>query len=697
MPLTAAMLTCYFLAFATPRRLAMRWQEVEQAKYLSATAEREPDRRGAQAAGDLNAAALRSVSNSAAFVALRSAPGDEPVAVQAASLPVLAALPGDALDTLAGGVWRHGESAAVAVDACDPRLGDVLRPLGRSVLVAPVVAGDAVWGLLVVVQRRGSLFPEDDLRLLSAFGRYAGTALDHARLVNERRERERRSSERRIREVESRMSLMLDNIKDYAMLILDDRGTVVTWQAGSQHVFGYSSPEITDEPAAPLFVMSLEAFLALLGEARQLGLARREGPCRRRDGSNFLGSTVIRPLEGEEGTGGFVVVTRDVTERRNLEDRLRQSQKMEAIGQLAGGIAHDFNNLLLAILGYSDWLARDIPVADSRHAHVAEIQKAAERAAGLTRQLLTFSRGQMLQPEVLNMARLVSEILPMLRRMIGEHIEIVGQTSADVSPVLADRSQIEQVVLNLAVNARDAMEKGGRLQVTTDRVWLDDTFAAHEVTAGRYVRLEVSDNGTGMDEATKSRIFEPFFTTKEPGLGTGLGLATVYGIVHQMGGVIRVESEVGRGTTFRLYFPETAERAEPATMQPAEILAGDESILLVEDDESVRTFVRQVLKHHGYRVLEAHDLTSGLAAVHAHTGPIDLIVTDVLMPRGTGPELVRALAQVLPRVPALFISGYADAALARQVTFPKASHFLQKPFSAADLLARIRQILSSTA
>jgi PAS domain S-box-containing protein len=695
--LGSVMFVCYFLAFATPRRLAMRWQEVEQAKYLSATAEREPDRRGAQAADDLNAAALRSVSNSAAFVALRSAPGVEPVAVQAASLPVLAALPGDALDTLAGGVWRHGESAAVAVDACDPRLGDVLRPLGRSVLVAPVVAGDAVWGLLVVVQRRGSLFPEDDLRLLSAFGRYAGTALDHARLVNERRDREHRSSERRIREVESRMSLMLDNIKDYAMLILDDRGTVVTWQAGSQHVFGYSSPEITDEPAAPLFVMSPEAFLALLGEARQLGLARREGPCRRRDGSNFLGSTVIRPLEDEEGTGGFVVVTRDVTERRNLEDRLRQSQKMEAIGQLAGGIAHDFNNLLTAILGYSDWLARDIPVADSRHAQVAEIQKAAERAAGLTRQLLTFSRGQMLQPEVLNLARLVSEILPMLRRVIGEHIEVVGKTGAEVSPVLADRSQIEQVVLNLAVNARDAMARGGRLQITTDRVWLDDTFAAHEATPGRYVMLEVSDNGAGMDAETKSRIFEPFFTTKEPGLGTGLGLATVYGIVRQMGGIIRVESEPGRGATFRLYFPETAERAEPVTLRPAEILSGHESILLVEDDESVRTFVRQVLKQHGYAVLEAHDLMSALATVHAHTGPIDLIVTDVLMPRGTGPELVRALAQVLPKIPALFISGYADAALARQVTFPKASHFLQKPFSAADLLARIRQILSSTA
>jgi CheY-like chemotaxis protein len=293
------------------------------------------------------------------------------------------------------------------------------------------------------------------------------------------------------------------------------------------------------------------------------------------------------------------------------------------------------------------------------------------------------------------MTRLVSEILPMLRRVIGEHIEIVERSTDEVLPVLADQSQIEQVVLNLAVNARDAMPGGGTLTIATGSTWLDDTPAGHDLAPGQYVLLEVSDTGTGIDAATQARIFEPFFTTKDPGHGTGLGLATVYGIVRQMGGLIRVESAPNEGATFRLYLPTTSRRAEPVRPEAARDLLGHETVLLVEDDASVRRFVRQVLEQHGYVVLEAMDHPSALAVVQQRRETIDIIVTDVVMPRGTGPELVRALAPILPGVPALFISGYADAVLARQVTFPKASHFLQKPFSAADLLARIRQILAS--
>jgi CheY-like chemotaxis protein len=367
---------------------------------------------------------------------------------------------------------------------------------------------------------------------------------------------------------------------------------------------------------------------------------------------------------------------------------------MEAIGQLAGGIAHDFNNLLTAILGYSDWLALETPETDGRRKHVDEIQKAAERAAGLTRQLLTFSRGQMAQPEVVNAARLVADVLPMLRRVIGEDIDVVGLAESEVSPVLADPSQLEQVVLNLAVNARDAMPNGGRLVIRTDNVWLDEAQAGRDVARGPFVLLEVIDSGQGMDEPTQEKIFEPFFTTKEPGHGTGLGLATVYGIVRQMGGTIRVRSALNHGTTFSLYFPKTRARAEPVPSVPEFALAGSETVLVAEDDESVRRFICQVLELHGYTVLEAADQAQALAAVQNHAGSVDVIVTDVLMPKGSGPELVRALAQVLPDVPALFISGYADGALARRVTFPKASHFLQKPFSAADLLARIRHLIS---
>jgi len=528
-------------------------------------------------------------------------------------------------------------------------------------------------------------------------GRHAGTALDHAWLVAEARARERRSADRKLREIESRMSLMLDSIKDYAMMIVDDRGRIVHWPIGSEQIFGYTGQEIADEPAAPLFAIAEPQFLALLREARLLGRARREGPCRRRDGATFLGSTIIRPLEvTEDGVLGFVAVTRDVTEPRAMEERLRQSQKMEAIGQLAGGIAHDFNNLLTAIIGYGDWLAGSVPADDERQPYIEEIQKAADRGAGLTRKLLTFSRGQMVQPEVVNMARLVSELLPMLQRVIGEHIQIVGQFGDELSPVLADRTQVEQVVLNLAVNARDAMPQGGRLTIATRNVWIDDRLVGHEAAPGEYVLLEVSDTGIGMDAATRARIFEPFFTTKEAGQGTGLGLATVYGIMRQMGGLIRVDSEPGEGAVFRLYVPATATRAEPAPPEPTGEFRGDETVLVVEDDASVRRFVRLVLEKHGYDVLEAVDQASALSVVQGHGASIDLVVTDVLMPRGTGPELVRALAQVLPGVPSLFISGYADAALAQQMTFPRASHFLQKPFSAAELLARIRHILSTS-
>jgi PAS domain S-box-containing protein len=694
--LTSTALVCFFFTFSMPQRLAARWQRDEQAKYLTHIAAREPEARGALAADDLNAAAAAGVSNALTFVAMRPSGRPGVLVIRAATDAGLVGLILTAGDDLVAGVARSSAARSGPVAACQPDLAGRLAPYGARILVAPIVASDQTFGVVAAVQRRGSLFPDDDLALLEAFGRHAGTALDHARLVTDAKDRAQRSARRRLAEIEYRMALMLDSIKDYAIMILDEAGTVATWHAGAEHLFAYTPAEMTDEGAAPLFTLSPDALVALLGEARQLGLTRREGPCRRRDGATFLGATVIRPLEtDEEGVQGFVVVTRDVTEQRGLEERLRQSQKMEAIGQLAGGIAHDFNNLLTAILGYSEWLAQDIEPSDRRRGHVDEIQKAAERAAGLTRQLLTFSRGQMLQPDVINLSRLVGDLLPMLGRMIGEHIEVVGQTASKVLPILADRTQIEQVVLNLALNARDAMPNGGRLTISTGNVWLSDIEARHDVAPGQYVLLSVEDTGVGMEAETLSHIFEPFFTTKEPGRGTGLGLATVYGIVKQMAGAVRVESDLGRGTAFRIYLPETQSRAEPVVPVVQVDLSGTETILLVEDDEAVRNYIRQVLERHGYAVVEAVDQVEALNAVHAHHGRVDLILSDVLMPRGTGPELVRALGEVLPGVPALFISGYADVALTRQVTFPKASHFLQKPFSADELLARIKHLLQS--
>jgi PAS domain S-box-containing protein len=685
----------YFLAFATPRYLRARWQRLEQARYLSAAADRTPEERGRLAAADLTQAAARSVGHSLAMVALRDDPEAEPAIVQAATVPSFVGLPLTPAAGLVGRAITSDAEQSGRLDACEPELASAIAGLGARALVAPINSTTHRWGAVVVVQRRGSLFPEDDLRLLGQFARHAATALDHARLIADARERERRAADRRLREVESRMSLMLDSIKDYALFVLDDRGCVATWESGAEHVFGYTSSEMTDEPAATLFDMSRAEFEALIAEARRLGHADREGACRRRDGSKFVGATTIRPMQGEVGDPpGLVVVTRDVTEQRNLEARLQQSQKMEAIGQLAGGIAHDFNNLLTGILGYAQWLERGLSGDPERKQEVAEIQRAAERAAALTRQLLAFSRHQMSRPAPVNLSRLVNDLVPMLRRVIGEQITVVHETPLEIGAVLGDHNQLEQVVLNLAVNARDAMHRGGRLTIRTAMVHVDAVFAAGELTPGRHVLLEVADTGTGIDRATLGRIFEPFFTTKQYG-GTGLGLATVYGIVKQMAGAIRVETEVGQGTTFRLYFPETHEReADKTEPVSGDLMLGHETILIVEDDDVVLTFLRRALDRQGYRVLVAEHPTAALALARAYPDRIDLVITDVVLPGMTGVDFVREFASIQSAVPTLYISGYADAVLAREGTRPKASQFLQKPFSAADLLKRVRLILT---
>jgi PAS domain S-box-containing protein len=694
--LIAGIGSCSYFAFATPRFLRTRWQRFEQARYLSETANRVPEERGRLAGADLYQATARSVGHSGIVVAIRADPWQDDLVVIKATIPSLLGarvVPGDGL---VGRALRSSTELADHTGACERELAERLTSLGAEVLVAPISTPTHAWGVVVVVQRRGSLFPEDDLRLLAQISRYAGTALDHARLVVEARERERRAAERRLREIESRMSLMLDSIKDYAMFVLDQRGRVATWQVGAEHVFGYTSEEMTDEPAATLFEMPADEFDAMLVEARHLGHAEREGTCRRRDGARFIGATTIRTLEVEaDDPPGFVAVTRDVTEQRNLQARLQQSQKMEAIGQLAGGIAHDFNNLLTGILGYADGLERELAGDPEKQEEIGEIQRAAERAAGLTRQLLAFSRYQMSRPTGVNLSRLVTNIVPMLRRLIGEQIVVVEETTPDLSAVLGDQTQLEQVVLNLALNARDAMPRGGTLTIRTALASIDATFAPGELAPGRHVLLEVTDTGLGMDAATLARIFEPFFTTKEFG-GTGLGLATVYGIVKQMGGTIRVDSEPNRGAIFRLYFPEThvreADKVEPVV---ADVPLGHETVLIVEDDDVVRTFLRRSLERQGYRVLVAEHPAAALTLAERHRDHLHLVITDVVLPGTTGLELVRQLLLIQPGVPALYISGYADAVLAREGTRPKASHFLQKPFSAADLLKRIRQILSA--
>ncbi len=693
--LNAIALGCFYLTFSMPRFLLSRWQRNEQAGYLTRVMDRDPETRGTLAAKDLFDAVSRSVGSGVTFVALKNQPEAESLVVRASSASSLEGAAMAPADGLFGQVSRSVTAAIGAVTACEPEIASRLRPLGNHVVVAPIATATSSWGLVVAVQRRGTLFPEDDLASLSQLAKYAAAALDHAHLVAERRQRARRDADRRLHELEQRVGLMLDRIKDYAMAVLDPDGRVAAWHPGAEQIFGTRADQIRGQSAAPLFDLTGADFDQWLADARRRGLADREGPCRRTDGTTFLGTTTIRPLADEAGDfPGFVVVTRDVTEQRSLEDRLRQGQKMEAIGPLAGGIAHDFNNLLTAILGYAEWLNRDLD-GDSRLGHVTEIQKAATRAADLTGQLLAFSRRRMLEPATIDLVALVGDLLPLLRRLIGEQIEIVEALPATLPPILGDRSQVEQIILNLAVNARDAMPAGGRLTIAAYAERRED-LRVDGVPPGAYVALEVRDTGVGMTPEVQRRAFEPFFTTKGVGEGTGLGLSTVYGIVQQMRGVIALESQVGRGTIFRLYFPETSGHVVTAsTLAPVETMRGTETVLLVEDDVAVRNFLAEVLRAHGYQVLAADHPDSARAVAGAYADRIDLVIADMVMPGSTGPELVERLFDRRPQLAALYISGYADHALAQHHAPLRPGQLLMKPFSSTDLLTRIRQILTA--
>jgi signal transduction histidine kinase/ActR/RegA family two-component response regulator len=386
---------------------------------------------------------------------------------------------------------------------------------------------------------------------------------------------------------------------------------------------------------------------------------------------------------------------------RESEEQLRQAQKMEAVGRLAGGIAHDFNNLLTAILGYAELLASSRELSPPSRQSVEMIQKAGRQAAAVTHQLLAFSRKQMLQPRVIDLNSLVNDFEKILRRVIGEHIELTTRPEAACARVKADPNQIEQVILNLGVNARDAMPKGGRLLIRTGNVELDAVAAraqAADLEPGSYVLLEVSDTGNGMTDEVKSRIFEPFFTTKEPGKGTGLGLATVYGVVKQSGGSLAVESRAGAGSTFRIYLPLEAgelDEARPKTVAPLEMTRkAAETVLLVEDEEIVRELVCQVLSDQGYDVLCAANGSQALSMSERHAGQIKLLITDVVMPEIGGLELARKLNAARPDIKVLYVSGYSESDISEQGILESELEFLEKPFTPQVLIRKVREVLN---
>jgi len=405
-----------------------------------------------------------------------------------------------------------------------------------------------------------------------------------------------------------------------------------------------------------------------------------------------------------DGANGrvFELYAEDVTERRALEQQLRHSQKMEAVGRLAGGIAHDFNNLLMVILGYSEFLLERVGPEPSLRAPAQEISNAAQRASSLTRQLLAFSRKQMLAPKILDLNGVVTENLKMLNRMIGEDIDLVMVPGADLGAVRADAGQIEQVIMNLAVNARDAMPAGGKLTLETSNVSLDEDYARFHapLKPGNYVMLAISDTGAGMDAETQSHIFEPFFTTKGT-KGTGLGLSTVYGIVKQSGGYIWVYSEQEKGTTFKIYLPRIADKAESPVqvVAPKEVPAaepGTETILLVEDEANLRYLAGQFLEKQGYRVVEAADGAAAMQIAVAHEGVIHLLLTDVIMPGMNGRELAQRISEIRPNVKVLYMSGYTENVIGHNGMLDAGVRLLQKPFNLRDLKAKVREVLDSS-
>ena len=525
------------------------------------------------------------------------------------------------------------------------------------------------------------------------------------------------TAERRVQEElrssEERFRLLVNGLTDHAIISLDAGGCITSWNAGAERMFGHAASAVEGCSFALLYPGE-EARVGRadddLGAARA-GRGAREGWLARADGTRFWAAVHVTPLQAADGSHrGFAVLVRDLAERIRAEeqlnavqDRFRQAQKMEAVGRLAGGIAHDFNNLLTAVLGHAELLLYRLPAGDRCRESADEIRRAAERAAELTQQLLAFSRKQVIHPRVLELADVVRDSSSILRRLIGEDVQLETSLAVHARPVFADPTQLHQVVMNLAVNARDAMPHGGRLTIETLDVLLDDAAAAAhgDMRPGRYSVLAVSDTGHGMSAETQRHIFEPFYTTKEVGKGTGLGLSTVYGIVKQSGGYVWVYSEVGVGTTFRVYLPAHAgeHQEQPDVVEVPGVSTaigprGTERVLVVEDEAAVRLLVVEALRECGYSVLQASGPEEALTLAEGEP-EVALLLTDVVMPGMHGRALAERLGQRWPALRVLFTSGYTDHAIVAHGVLDAGVAFLRKPFSPAAVATRVRDLLDA--
>jgi len=585
------------------------------------------------------------------------------------------------------GVNPGGDPVAICLPASHPPV--------HSYVFVPIASPARVYGWLALVEKEdAAVFSDEDTQVASTLGALAGMAYENARLVAQLR-----AQTDELREHEEQTDFAMTAARS-GVSYRDLDSSLVELSPSIAQLFGFSPDvrrlsqeelyERVHPDDAPLIRAAVQKAIEERGEfALEFRLLMTE------DGPRWF-QFRGRVVTNEDGEPARVVgVVTDVTERRLLELQLRQSQKMEALGQLAGGVAHDFNNLLTAIMGYGRF-ALETAGDDAQRHDLEEIVKAASRAAALTKQLLAFSRRHMVETVVLDLNLLIVDMVSMLRRMIGEHIELATTLASGLSHVRADRSQLEQVVMNLVINARDACGSGGNIRLVTEAVEVDSALAVRTpgLNRGGYITLSVIDNGIGMSEETKSKLFEPFFTTKPRGQGTGLGLATVYGIVVQSGGAIRVESEVGVGSTFIVYLPREQEVAPSAgrALESA-VATSSRTVLLVEDEQAVRELVRIILERAGHHVVEAATPEEALEHFNVMES-VDLLLTDVVMPAMSGFDLFHVLVERQPSLRVLFISGYTDYATFEPTIADKGAAFLEKPFSAEALMGKVREVLS---
>jgi two-component system, cell cycle sensor histidine kinase and response regulator CckA len=565
----------------------------------------------------------------------------------------------------------------------------------HSVIVVPMQVQGRSIGLVTLTRFQSSspAYEQQDLELVQNLAAHAGLAIENAKLYVAA-EQARQSLQRS----EAAQRQFFESSPMASFVVDVDTQHIVAANIAALVTYGYSREEFLglalDDLRAPGDEQALSAAFRAAGDMDMHSSARH----RRKDGSliQVEGSSHVGSFEGRRAR--FVMLS-DQTQRLRAEAELRQSQKMEAVGRLAGGIAHDFNNVLSIVLGYSEEILSQSKPTGPIHDGLQEIQAAANRAAELTRQLLMFSRQQVLEPKVLDLNEVLGGIERMLARVLGEQLQLVVVRDPQLGRIFADRGNIEQVIMNLAVNARDAMPGGGRLTIETANVMLDEAFVREHLgtQAGEYVFLGVTDTGAGMDQPTRARIFEPFFTTKELGKGTGLGLSTVLGIVQQSGGAIYVYSEVGHGTSFKVYLPRVRAEAErPAATQQPKMLRGSETVLLVEDEPAVRVVAKKILERLGYAVLPAATVAEAAAICDGHADNIHLLLTDVVMPGKNGVALAAELSARRPDMKVLYMSGYTDNSIGSHGQLDSGAAFLQKPFTAELLARKLRAVLDGT-